>query len=105
VAAFAREHASEVDYPRGSFFTRTDQRDAPIGFVIRGLFRVYYSGADGTYHVRNFIAEGRPLGSYATAISNEPAHVDIEALEDSRVLQFSFEALRAQFARSQAWER
>jgi CRP-like cAMP-binding protein len=98
-------HVSRQHYQRGEFFTRIGDTHDRVGFVVHGLFRVYYIGPEGEYHIRNFCQEGRPLGSYATLLTGQAAHVNIEALEDSWVLQFSFTRLEAWFARSAAWER
>ena len=98
-------HAEEASYPRGDFFTRVGDTHDRLGFVIEGLFRVYYTGTDGTHYIRNFCHEGRPIGSYATILSDRPAHVDIEALEDSTVLEISYAIIHAELDRSRAWER
>lgn len=92
-------------YGRGEFFTRVGDTHDRVGFVARGLFRVYYAGADGEYHIRNFCFEGKPLGSYATILAGRPAHVSIEALEDSVVLQFPYSALAGRYSRGPSWER
>lgn len=96
---------SETPYAKGSFFTRAGESHDRIGFVARGLFRVYYTGADGTHHIRNFCPEGTPIGSYATVLQCAPAHVDIEALEDSLVLQFSYRDFQERMHEKPAWER
>lgn len=94
-----------TNYPRGSFFTRDGDTHDRVGFVILGVFRVYYTSSDGEMHIRNFCKEGMPLGSYATILQKQPAHVAIEALEDSIVAQFSYQALKSRFDRHAAWER
>jgi CRP-like cAMP-binding protein len=96
---------SEARYAKGSFFTRSGDTHDRLGFVVRGLFRVYYTGSDGTMHVRNFCHEGMPIGSYATVLQAQPAHVDIEALEDSQVLQFSYGDFMKRVDGDLAWER
>jgi CRP-like cAMP-binding protein len=105
IARFASAHAAEVDYARGAFFTSPGDTHDRVGFVAAGLFRVYYTGADGTYHIRNFCPERTPIGSYATILSGQPAHVSIQAVEDSTVVEFSYQFLREEFDRSASWER
>ncbi|MBK7860670.1 MAG: Crp/Fnr family transcriptional regulator [Archangiaceae bacterium] len=104
-ARFASKHITAAQYEKGSFFTRSGDATDRVGYVVRGLFRVYYTGPDGSFHVRNFCPEGSPLGSYVTVLAEQPAHVDIEALEDSLVLQFPYRALAAELQTSAAWER
>jgi CRP-like cAMP-binding protein len=95
----------EATYRKGSFFTRVGEAHDRIGFVVRGLFRSYYTGADGTHHIRNFCPEGTPIGSYATVLHCTPAHVDIEALEESVVLQFSYRDFQQRMQAHPAWDR
>jgi CRP-like cAMP-binding protein len=103
--AFVAEKLSAVDYPAGHFFVRAGDLTARIGFVERGLFRVYYTGQGGRRHVRNFCAEGAPIGAYGAILAGQPANVSIEALEDARVLELPYRAMAAQFATSALWER
>jgi CRP-like cAMP-binding protein len=105
VLAFVTKHCALERYPRGELFTRLGDTSHRLGFVLEGLFRVYYTDSEGKQHVRNFCKEGVPIGSYATVLSGQPAHVDIEALEDSTVIQFGYGALLRQFERGAAWER
>lgn len=92
-------------YEPGAFFTRPGDTHDRVGFVLEGLFRVYYTGEDGSVRIRNFCHEGRPLGSYATILAGLPAHVSIEALEASRVLEFGYSALERRFNEHPSWER
>ena len=93
------------EYAPGEFFTRIGDTHDRVGFVVRGVFRVYYLGPEGELHVRNFCKEGMPLGSYATILTGQPAHVSIEALETSVVAQFPYRELSTRFARHPTWER
>jgi CRP-like cAMP-binding protein len=86
-------------------FTRIGDTHDLVGFVLRGLFRIYYISQDGGLHVRGFCAEGYALGSYATIISSQPAHVNIEALEPSLVLQLAYSEISKRFDKHPAWER
>lgn len=92
-------------YEPGSFFTLPGDTHDRVGFVLEGLFRVYYTGEDGGVRIRNFCHEGKPLGSYATILAGLPAHVAIEALEPSRVAEFPYAALARRFEEHAAWER
>ncbi|MCB0411451.1 MAG: Crp/Fnr family transcriptional regulator [Bdellovibrionales bacterium] len=92
-------------YESKSYFTKIGDAHDHVGLVIRGVFRVYYLSPDGEIHIRNFCNEGKLLGSYGTILTKQPAHVTIEALEDSLVLQFSFSAISRQYGKHSGWER
>ncbi len=105
LSEFVRAHMRLETYRPRQCFTREGDTDGRLGFVVSGLFRVYYVGPAGAQHVRNFCPEGTPIGAYGTVIAGQPLSVFIEALEASQVLEFPYGALVAQLERSAAWER
>ncbi|NRA65962.1 MAG: Crp/Fnr family transcriptional regulator [Pseudobacteriovorax sp.] len=87
-----------------TFTTVGDIHDR-VGFVAEGVFKVYYSTSEGRSIIRNFCIEGSPIGSFATILTKQPAHVTIEALEDSIIFETSFEHLASYFERGIAWQK
>lgn len=100
---FAKSIETKIYAPE-EFFTKIEDTHDRVGFVVQGVFRVYYISPEGDYHVRNFCIEGMPIGSYATILTHQPAHVNIEALEKSVVLQFSYSELSKRFSKHPGWE-
>lgn len=94
-----------VRFAPGEMFTRVGETHDRVGVVLSGVFRVYYVSSDGDLFIRNFCKEGMPVGSYATILTGQPAHVNIEALEPSSVAQFRYAELARRFDRHPAWER
>jgi CRP-like cAMP-binding protein len=92
-------------YEPGELFTRVGDTHDRVGFVLSGVFRVYYVAPDGEMFIRNFCHEGKPVGSYATILTGKPAHVSIEALEPASVAQFSYAELARRYDRHPVWER
>ncbi len=95
----------DQSYEKGEKFCKPGEMSDRVGFVLTGLFRVYYLGQEGEVHVRNFCAEDRLLGSFATILAAEPAHVCIEALEASRVATLSYRSFERLFEKGAVWER
>ena len=95
----------ESQYSKGEMFTRIGEGSDRIGFVKSGLFKVYYSTPDGRAVIRNFCYEGKPIGSYGTILTGKPAHVNIEAIEDSTVLKTTYAHFEEFFTKSAAWEK
>lgn len=104
LAAFASA-VSVMRIMPGELFTRTGDTHDRVGLVLSGVFRVYYMSPEGNLFIRNFCKEGMPIGSYATLLTSQPAHVSIEALEPSTVAQFRYAELTNRFDRHPAWER
>ncbi|MGE0527201.1 MAG: Crp/Fnr family transcriptional regulator [Bdellovibrionales bacterium] len=92
-------------YAANSYFTQVGDTHDRVGLVVQGVFRVYYPSADGKIHIRNFCREGMLLGSYATILTGQPAHVSIQSLEESTVLQFSYGFITERCERHWGWER
>ena len=95
----------ERRYLKGDFFCEPEQKDDLVGFVISGIFRVYYLNQEGEVFIRNFCMEGSPIGSYATILTSDPSHVCIEALENSSVVTINYSNFSSLFEKKGCWER
>lgn len=95
----------ETKFSKGEMFTRIGEENDRIGFVKAGVFKVYYVTPDGKEVIRNFCYEGKPIGSYSTILTGQAAHVNIEAVEDSAVLETTYAHFEDFFAKSAAWEK
>ena len=93
------------EFNKGDYFCEQGEQSHIVGFVLQGVFRVYYMNQDGDITIRNFSQEGKPVGSLATILTSEPAHVYIEALEKSQVATIPYKSFESLFERSHSWER
>jgi CRP-like cAMP-binding protein len=76
-----------------------------VGFIVRGLFRVYYIDEDAQEHTLTFVREGEFLASLKSMLTQEACPFYIGALEDSELLVISNEHLQQLYAASHGWER
>lgn len=60
-------------------------------FVVEGCFRMYYSDINGKEHNLQFAVEKWWTGDIQSFFSNEPSKLNIEAMENSVVLQIKRE--------------
>src|SRR5882757_2561727 len=81
--ARARRVFRPVTVPKGGFLTQAGDRQDRVGFIGKGLFRLYYTGVDGLERTHGFRVEGQLVCAYGAALRGEPAHVSIQALEPS----------------------
>ena len=100
-----KKEVSVKKYTKGDFFCQSGDLHDKVGFVLAGIFRVYYLNHEGDISIRNFCMEGRPIGSYATILTGDPAHVEVEALEDAIVLEMKYSSLQNRFEQHPSWER
>ncbi|MCX6128677.1 MAG: Crp/Fnr family transcriptional regulator [Proteobacteria bacterium] len=93
------------NYGVGEFFQRPQETAMNLGFVLSGLFRVFYQDAGGKEFTRAFSEEANPIGDYASALEGGLAKVSIQALELSQVAFIRYEDYFSLFTRHPCWDR
>ena len=104
--ALAEGHWTPRIIPKNEFFNFRNAVCRHIGFVVRGLFRVYYvDPATAEEHDMFFVPEGTFLTSLKSLVTHQACPYYIAALEDAELLVITTEQVRALYARSHGWER
>lgn len=93
-----------VQIPKGSLFVTEGQISNEIGFINKGLFRIYYLLDEKEVNT-NFIFEGEFVVEYQSFLLQRPSRYYIQALEDCEIITFSSEALQKAYSSSPNWER
>jgi CRP-like cAMP-binding protein len=75
----------------GEYFIREGEIPHKIAFLGSGLFRYVYISIKGQEFTKGIIPENRFLSSYSAMISQTPSYFFIEALEDSEILEISYQ--------------
>ncbi|UOQ70383.1 Crp/Fnr family transcriptional regulator [Hymenobacter cellulosilyticus] len=102
----AEEHWTLRTIPRHEFFNFRNAVCQYVGFIVRGLFRVYYvDPVTDTEHNVVFVPEGTFLTSLKSLLTQEACPYYIAALEDAELLVISVGQLQALFDQSHGWER
>ncbi|KAF6584056.1 Crp/Fnr family transcriptional regulator, partial [Paenibacillus sp. EKM208P] len=70
-----------------------------------GLFRLFYTLADGREYNVGFSPEDDYVTSYGAMIQGEPSTFSIEAMEDSVVIEIPYHVLKELMDTSHMWER
>lgn len=83
------------DVEKGYQLATSGQYSTDVAFVVRGLFKLHGSEADGTPFIVGFVAENAPVADYSSMLAKEPARLAVEALEPSRIATFPFDAYMA----------
>lgn len=60
-------------------------------YVVKGALRAYIIGDDGQEHTIALAIEGGFIGDHGSFLSQEPATLFVEAIEDAEVIRMSYE--------------
>jgi CRP-like cAMP-binding protein len=91
---------------KNEFFNFRNSVCRHVGFIVRGLFRVYYvDPATSEEHDVVFVPEGQFLTSLKSLLTGEACPYYIAALENSELLVITTEQLHRLYAQSHGWER
>src|SRR6185369_8248901 len=76
-----------------------------IYFVIRGLLRMYKIDEKGNMHVLQFAAENNWISDLGSFHKKKPSALNIDALEDTVVLQISYDDMISIYAAAPKFDR
>ena len=102
----AEDHWTLRAIPRNEFFNFRNSVCQSVGFIVHGLFRVYYvDPATALEHNVAFVPEGTFLTSLKSLVTQEACPYYIAALEDAELLVISVRQLHKLYDQSHGWER
>lgn len=99
----AKDLFKEERIRKGEFFVRFDEVCAKIGFVSKGLFRMFYM-VNGEENTTLFFSENQFVTDYFSFLNQTPSIGPIQALEDSIVYSVTQNNLQ-QLYELKNWER
>jgi CRP-like cAMP-binding protein len=91
--------------PKHTSWLRAGERGVELGFVVSGVFRLFYTRPDGREVNKSFVAEGDFLASIHSLIERAPSRLAIESLTAAAVLCAPYEAIAAFYERDMFWQR
>ena len=89
--AFVQEVFKERRVKRRQYILQDGDISNHNTFVVEGCFRMYYSDEKGKEHNISFAIENWWIGDLQSFYSNEPSVLNIEAMENSVILQIKKE--------------
>ncbi len=89
---------------KGDYLVKPGEIATEIGFVVKGVFRVYYL-IDGKESTRFLGCENIFIGSIPSFTTQKPSIEYVEALENSELLMLSFQDLQKMCDMSPKWDR
>jgi CRP-like cAMP-binding protein len=89
---------------KGAFLTRAGDICRNVTFINRGLLRMFYV-VDGKEVCVGFAPENEYIAQYDSFLTRQPSSGNIDALEDSEVVNLSFDAMQALYRSHPVFER
>lgn len=90
--------------PKKEFLVRQGETCRHIAFINEGLLRLFYD-IEGEEHVRQFHFERSFCSEYQSFLTEKPALMSLQALEDTEILLISHTDIHALFRINQEFER
>jgi len=92
-------------YLKGQFVVQQGDVCRYENFVVKGCLKTFYADAEGQEHIVMFAVENWWASDLGSFISQTPADYNVQCLENTEVIQFSFEELENLYARIPKLER
>lgn len=88
----------------GDYFLKQGKICKSIAFIEEGLFRLYYLN-DGKEVTNCFCKENTLTTSYSSLITQKESEMNIQAIEDSKVILLPYDALQKLYEKDLFWQQ
>ena len=88
----------------GKYFLKNGKICKEIGFVEKGLLRLYYLN-DGKEITNCFCKENSITTSYSSLITRKESDIAIQAIEPSQLIVFSYNSLQKLYEKNLFWQQ
>lgn len=92
-------------FKKGQFLVFTGGKSKVTNFVVEGSVMAYFTDAKGLDHIIQFAFEGWWISDLKSFITQKEAILNVQALEESTVLELSYEDLEELYAQIPPLER
>ena len=98
------EHWYTKTIKKGAFFNMQNFVCTDLGFITKGIFRIYYFDPE-KQEERNmfFFSEGQFIVSFRSFIHQYPCIYFIEAIEDAEIIAIKYNNLHELYRNNKAW--
>ncbi len=99
------QHFSQRELKKRTLWLRAGEPSLHLGFVVRGVFRLFYACRDGKEVNKSFVAEDDFLTSIGASIEGVPSRLSIESLTDATILTVPYAVVAGFYERDMFWQR
>jgi CRP-like cAMP-binding protein len=99
-------HWQSRSLKKGEYFNMQNLVCTDLGFISKGIFRIYYFDKDAD-HERNlfFFSENQFIVSFRSFINQRTCQYYIEAMEDAEILSIRYTDLYSLYRPDSTWEK
>lgn len=91
-------------FRKGEFLIRNGEVSRTVSFINKGIVRLFYL-SDGREICTGFVAENEYVSAYASFLTQTPSAENIEALEDTEVVQLSYTDMQRLYRSHPVYEK
>ena len=95
----------EQKLKKNEYFIKQGQICKDVGFIVKGILRVYYINDKGDDITSCFCTESRLTTSYKSMVAKEPSQLNIQALSNVELFVISYTDLKHLQTKSFAWQQ
>jgi CRP-like cAMP-binding protein len=92
-----------IKLKKGQHFVKIGDVPDKMGFIISGIFRVYYNTEQGDERTLIFRGENRFLSAYRSVLESEPSGYGMQALEPSFLICMHLKEYKRLLTESNCW--
>ena len=81
---------SKISYRKDEYFTKAGDNQLYIGYIIDGIFRLYYVDLNGKEYTKNFFIKNNFVAAYNALLQEKPSNLYIQALANAEVLLINY---------------
>jgi CRP-like cAMP-binding protein len=98
-------HFRQQELKKRTLWLRAGEPALQLGFVVHGVFRLFYTRRDGKEVNKSFVAEDDFLASIGASIQGLPSRLSIESLTDATILTAPYAVVAGFYERDMFWQR
>jgi CRP-like cAMP-binding protein len=92
-------------FKKGDFLIREGEICRHVSFINQGLVRAYYVSPEGKEVCTGFVRSNEYMSEYSSFLTQSPSLMNIDALEDTEVVQLSYDMMQKGYEHFAFFER
>lgn len=93
----------EKNFKKGEHLVESGEKSYFMAFITEGLVRFYYNTFEGKQVNQTFKKENDLICDYFGALTNEPAHFSIQAIEPTKVIYSDYRLMEPFYSKHRNW--
>lgn len=100
---YLEEHFTPQHFKKNEHIIRASDITDKFYLITKGLTRSYFIDQEGKEFNKIFLCENEIASAYVEILKNIPSRLNIEALEDTQTVSFSYTVIKDLYQRHHCW--